>query len=340
MATAAQQMGTSSAATSAEEPPARIKPDPYTFIDEMWELHTVDPTRVCSRREDGNLVPGRPAPMFVVGVPDIEPRTMKQKAAHEDRELWESCFSFEDYNAKRQILYESHKYARMSWLESQGTFHPFPRLPSELRLRIWSFAMTAATEVKIMCSGYTINRPQGWCGTVSSRPRIYAATAFLPPLMLVNHESHSAASKHYRRAFRGVDGGGGVLAAYPTSITIDESAFHLVRDDDFGIVQKVVLETTRGLHHSRGTNDQFRTLLANQNLKEVEIRMRKAGLRWLSGLYIDLQEVYSQLRERNAEWVAPEIRLISVAEKEEDDMVYYFEGGLLETMNIPEIESA
>lgn len=76
------------------------------------------------------------------------------------------------------------------------------------------------------------NIPRARCVIRSTAPIAtdYVATAFLPPLMLVNRESHGVAARHYKRALKNLAGGGGVLAAYPTELRVEDRALHaLVR---------------------------------------------------------------------------------------------------------------
>ena len=132
-----------------------------------------------------------------------------------------SCSNVEEYEARKKDLSDQAAAIRRIFLESQPTFHLFPKLPIELRNRIWASAMAKVTKIRITCSGYTAPRAcSSKCGTMSSSPGIYAATALLPPLLLVARKSHAAASKHYCHAFRGVDGGGGIVAAYLTVLIV------------------------------------------------------------------------------------------------------------------------
>lgn len=203
--------------------------------------------------------------------------------------------------------------------------------------------MTAAAEVEIRCSGQTVHRGAGGCGTAWHTPRIFAATALLPPLMLVSHESHRAAVRHYRRRFQGVHHGGGVLAEFPTTLNLGANIAHLIRDDDFDIAQKVVLEfNEKGL----GLEDSscLGTILSVRNMKEMELRLwrpNNSGMRWLRCPYECVKSAYTQLRRTDMDWVAPEIRFIILVQGDQDIAeVHYFAGGLLESMDVQEIEAA
>ncbi|KIM98787.1 hypothetical protein OIDMADRAFT_146492 [Oidiodendron maius Zn] len=317
----------------------------YTFVDENWVTHTISPPRAYTNK-DGKRVPHSfisscvwgPPPRMVIG-----PVKIAEKARCEDKVLWGSSSNVEDYNHKRQLLDKSRQSAKELLFASQGTFHPFPRLPPEIRQKIWRLAMMVATEVEIRCSGHTVHRGAGGCGTAWGTPRIFAATALLPPLMLVNHESHRAAARHYRRRFQGVHRGGGVLAAFPITLDLGADIAHLLREDDFDIVQKVILEfDDRGLGIE--DNNCLRTILSARNMKEIEIRLwrsKNIGMRWLRCPYQSVQGAYMRLRRTNMDWVAPEIRFIILTQGNKDIAeVHYFSGGLLESMDVPEIETA
>ena len=302
--------------------PTHPKPSPYTYTDEQWRVHTIHPQRLYSRRKnDGILRPTRPAPCILIGNPRIGPRTAGEKAEEADTALWASCDSVEEYEAKRQDLDAARARATMN----QRTFHPFPRLPTELRCKIWEMAMEEPTQITITCSGYTpAQRPTGWCRTVGpGRPRIYATTAFMPALMLVNRETHALASKHYRRAFRGVDGGGGVLAAYPSVLTIERPMVLLLPmdNDDLELLAEIIVIATPqyGLvGFSRGFSERLKTMLGMGLIRRLELRLVYSITRKQAGK-VDayFTSLFSEIRTANAEWVAPELKVGPVNDEEE-----------------------
>ncbi|RAH84954.1 hypothetical protein BO86DRAFT_440305 [Aspergillus japonicus CBS 114.51] len=268
------------------DPQAPARPSPYSYTDEQWKVHTVHPQRYYSRsKEDGTLRPTRPAPCFSIGNPDIGPRTAAEKAREADTALWASCKSVEEYEAKRREM--DAAAARRAVEAERVTFHPFSRLPAELRCQIWAVAMEDhPTRVAITCSGYTpARRPRGGlCGTVApGRPRIYAATAFMPPLMLVNGEAHALASRHYRRAFRGVQGGGGVLAAYPSILTIEKAMILLLpvdRAEDLKLLTEIVVIVSPGaggrVAFSGEWSERFKILLRMASVRRLGIRLTRS----------------------------------------------------------------
>ncbi|PWY96167.1 hypothetical protein BO94DRAFT_529568 [Aspergillus sclerotioniger CBS 115572] len=295
-------------------------PSPYTYTDEQWKVHTIHPRRFYSRRkEDGILRPTRAAPYISIGNPSIGPRTAGEKAAEADTALWASCDSVEEYEAKRRDL----DAAKAKAMANQPTFHPFPRLPTELRCKIWEMAMEEPTQITITCSGYTpAQRPTGWCRTVGSgRPRIYATTAFMPPLMLVNRETYALASKHYRRAFRGVNGGGGVLAAYPSVLVIERPMVLLLPMDDLELLAEIVVIATPShgmVGFSTGFSDRLKTMLGTGSIRRVELRLTRSITRKQAGK-VDgyFTSLFSEMRAVNAEWVAPELTVGPVNEEED-----------------------
>lgn len=310
----------------------------YTFVDEKWRCQTVDPLRCCSRGPDGSLRPSRPANAVAMGVPELTPRTLAERAAEKDIQLWARCSSFDEYEVQRQSLSEHASHARRVFLESQPAFHQFPKLPIELRNQIWASAMAEVTQVSITCSGYTPpRRSNGWCGTVAyGRPRIYAATAMLPPLLLVNRESHAAAVKQYRRIFRGVHGGGGVLAAYPTVLTVEMSILSLVKENDFEYVREIIFDFRHSSGSKETDEERMRHIARNQNLKKFEMRFRN----WHSWDHIfqmhsSIRAVHELQRETQPDWVAPGCEIVLEADGKKDNVVYSFEGGLHDMPDLP-----
>ncbi|RAL08843.1 2EXR domain-containing protein [Aspergillus homomorphus CBS 101889] len=305
-------------------PKAYTPPSPYTYTDEQWKVHTVHPPRYFSRsKQDGTLRPTRPAPCVMMGNPTIGPRTAAEKAEEADKALWASCDSVEEYEAKRREI----DAARARAVADQPTFHPFPRLPCELRYNIWTLAMAEPTRITITCTGYTpARRPQGGrCGTISpGRPRIYAATAFMPPLMLVNRETHALASRHYRRAFRGVDGGGGVLASYPSILTIERPVVPLLRmeDDDVRMLAEVVVIASPGFGGTVGFStvfsEQLKKMLGTGSIRRMELRLT-SSIPSKQGSKVDeyFASVFSEIEAVNEWWVAPELCVRPVKDKED-----------------------
>jgi hypothetical protein len=139
--------------------------------------------------------------------------------------------------------------------------------------------MEEPVEVQLAASKYTLAiRGAGWCGTRSPpRPLNLAAIAILPPLMLVNHESHAIASTYYKRAFRGVGGAGGVLAAYPTVLRADRypdshDAIDLLHPNELGLVQVFALKL-EGLMVERVMHQVWKVLEA-PNLKRIVVETK------------------------------------------------------------------
>ncbi|PYH90910.1 hypothetical protein BO71DRAFT_486711 [Aspergillus ellipticus CBS 707.79] len=286
-------------------------PSPYTYTDEKWKVHSVHPQRLFSQRKDDDKPrPARGARAVAIGIRSIAPRTAADWAKEADAELWASCESVEEYEERKRELEAAAKVAK----ENQPTFHRFTHLPIELRYRIWGMVMDEPTRIAITCSGYT--RPQrprgGRCGTVSPGcPRVYAATAFMSPLMLVNRETHGLASKRYRRAFQGVQGGGGVLAAYPSILTIEISTVRLLRMENLEMLTEIVVVASPGIWAScfyKEVSERFKTMLATGSIRRLELRLtrlvteeeRSKDEEYFVSLFSDIKAV-------DVEWVAPEL---------------------------------
>ncbi|KAI1193854.1 hypothetical protein F5X97DRAFT_312720 [Nemania serpens] len=236
---------TRSRTAALRDKPRPPMPSPYTFVDEMWRTRTVTNPRYFSHAGGKNSPPKptRPAPCYIMG--DPRPRdshTIAEAAEEDDLQLWVSSASVADYEERKQALNERKPLDREAFVNAQGQFHKFPALPLELRVMIWKLALEEPVTVTLRIS-YWRPRPRpgrSRCGILRYIAEDYSATAVLPPLMLVNHESHRTASAHYKRAFRGVKGNGGVLAAYPTILRTTQPC-EMIGPDDRQLVQEFVL---------------------------------------------------------------------------------------------------
>ncbi|KAI0191635.1 hypothetical protein F4808DRAFT_443655 [Astrocystis sublimbata] len=225
-----------------------------TILDEMWRTRSVPSlagSRLQSETAPATDDESRPrndsAPRVRKSrsrhdsAPRVrKPRTAAVRAAEEDAKLWTISASADDYEASRAALYDEKRTRRASWA-SKSAFHPFPRLPPELRHYVWKLATEEPTRVHFSVTEYReaySERPEyglfplswssGTTHLVSAR-----ATAYLPPYLLVSREAHDVARRLYRRAFRSYDGSGGVLAAYPTALRVDGvDSFRLIHADD------------------------------------------------------------------------------------------------------------
>lgn len=317
-------------------------PSGYSFVDEKWKVHTVHPQRPYSYK-NGRPCPTRPARAYGP-TPAIRSQTVAEKAAKADLALWASCSSVEEYEARKQNLLASKKKQIEESSRRQRTFHSFPLLPPELRLHIWQLAMAEPTQITIFCSRYRAihSQPGSRCGAVGSVPELYAAVAFLPPLMLVNRESHALASRHYRRVFRGRNGGGGVLTAYPRVVTIEEPCWPLLQLDasSLDVLEIVIIAIPPALLFSfLGVFQRpCEAILAAPNLRRLEIRCETVGLeskdKIIASMDRTLSPVLARLRALNRDWVAPELRFVRVGGGKEK-IAYCFPGGLLESMPKP-----
>ncbi|KAI1118863.1 hypothetical protein F5Y14DRAFT_446672 [Nemania sp. NC0429] len=233
----------------------------YAFTDELWRPQTARPQLLFVEEPDGRRRPVYP--------PDYShhdfPRTAAERAAAKNLELWATSSSPEEYEKRKR----SRDKKNRAELEAavQPTFPKFQSLPPELRLAVWELALQEPRVVTISAS--TRWRPSREADVLRARavdhplhpaeperpvppvgrtllPPVtdFFATAFIPPLMLVNWESHTIASSHYKRAFTNWAGKGGVLAAYPTELRVEDRAFPaLMRGTpDIDVVRDLVME--------------------------------------------------------------------------------------------------
>ncbi|KAI0404520.1 hypothetical protein F4802DRAFT_597950 [Xylaria palmicola] len=244
MATMTRCKEVSSVSLNTPNPPERTG---YTFTDEMWRTRTVTNPRYFSQKGGPGcaLTPTRPARCYILGDPRPSgPRTLAERAEEEDLSLWTSSASVADYEGRKRTAEEKKRLDREAFVARQGTFHKFARLPAELRLAIWEMALEEPVHVTLTISdwGFLPLQRRTRCFARGTRIEEYAATAVLPPLMLVSHESHRAASAHYKRAFCGVKGQGGVLTAWPTVLTAQKRVYAMLGPGDEELVQEYIAE--------------------------------------------------------------------------------------------------
>ncbi|KAI0425239.1 hypothetical protein F5Y09DRAFT_110684 [Xylaria sp. FL1042] len=313
-------------------------PDRCTFLDEMWRAQpSGSQRRYFTKNRAGNLTFIRPVSSAVTSVSDLGHRTAAERASEEDGKLWCSSSSNDDYEQRRQALYEKRRSERDRWMQQQPTFPSFSSLPPELRHHVWKLAMEEPTTVGITVSEHKRNYPPPGspCGTVFDMPSEFAARAILPPFMLVNHEAHEIASKHYRRAFCGLSGKGGVLAAYPTVLQVETNALDILPLDDFDLVAEIKLtDNDRWGWHlpvEGGLNDKIGKILAVPNLKKFVARV---GYYWRNGevpdlLCFTLRDAFVVATSSTPDMHVPEVEL-KVTQLRRNGVVYRFRGSVLD----------
>jgi DNA-binding transcriptional regulator of glucitol operon len=242
----------------------------------------------------------------------MAPRTIAQRAHEEDLALWASSASIEEYEERRRARDEQRRSEREAFMRGQPVFHRFLSLPAELRLMIWKMALEEPTRVILFILTRTMPSRQsgGWCGTTFPISWEHVATATLPPLMLVNCESHRVASRHYQRAFRGLHARGGVLAAYPTVLTVKGDAFTPMQTDGLRFVRDFVLEYETYSQTSTGIDDKFRpAVLQAPDLQTFTVLTRRQDPAAAPSILSRLRRLFRELTEAHPHLNVPTIEL-------------------------------
>ncbi|KAI1329738.1 hypothetical protein F5Y16DRAFT_80472 [Xylariaceae sp. FL0255] len=244
-----------------------------TFLDEMWR-----PQRAKS--PDHSSSQPQPIVPYYLSIPA---HTMAERASGENVELRASSTSVSHYQERKLALYKKRRYARDDWLKAQPNFNKFPALPLELRRSIWNMAMEELTAVHITCTKLRVvprgRSFEGHCCYDTGYATRFVATAVLPPFFLVNHEAHDIAKQHYRRAFRSVGEGGGVLAKYPTVLSVDPEALELLVStcsDDFELISELVLTRPRDLGETvvrYNYEDNLVPFCRTSNLERIKVEL-------------------------------------------------------------------
>ncbi|KAI1120909.1 hypothetical protein F5Y10DRAFT_112904 [Nemania abortiva] len=247
----------------------------------MWRTHTVYPPRYIARRVGKGplrltIPPKYSWERFISSMADL--------AEQQDMKCWFISSSVEEYECRKRQRVKRLKREEDE-KKGKGSFPQFEKLPPEVRLMVWEMAMQQPTTV-------SVHETEGLS---------YTARARLPPLMLACRESHAIASKHYRRTLRNFrDDGGGVLAAYPIDIHVNNRVFLMMRWADFAEARDIIVDVgEEGPEPKIVYTDKLDKVIRAPFFRSLELRYGSGKATSPSWFESFLPEVLSKIKIRN-----------------------------------------
>ena len=184
-------------------------------------------------------------------------------------------------------------------------FHAFSHLPIELRLKIWSFALSDTRRVVyIECEKGT---QLGNTRYVKS----FASTSQVPVLMRVNRESRYEALAIYRPFFRTNHRPTGIYVAFDRdTIVFPDGIISYLKEAELQGIQSMILELADVAYFGHFNIDILRSM---RGLKTLELRVENTGApNWSNE--DPMSTLANDLREEGVlhpEWDMPLIKLVS-----------------------------
>jgi hypothetical protein len=201
-------------------------------------------------------------------------------------------------------------------MSTLATFHLFPQLPSELRLKVYDFALSTPRTVVVSCKREKIEGTREFAETFTSQNPV-------PALLHTCRESRIEGLKVYKPAFRTDTSPNYTYAAFDqdTIECIDRVVQYLKRDE-IDRVQKMLV---RVYDSALFWHFHMETVMAMQNLEELDILASQEQIgwgidrRWVDGLTNDIRLT----KENVPDWCCPRIRVLDNSSSEEIDVIPY-----------------
>ena len=184
-------------------------------------------------------------------------------------------------------------------------FHPFPRLPTELRLKIWSLALASTRRtVEVTCA-------KGIQPGNTRYVKSFASTTQVPTLMRVNREARYEALSIYKPYFKTKHRPTGIYVAFDRdTIVFPEGVISYLQENELQGIQSMVLEMRDYAYFGHFNMDILRGM---RELSKLELRVAKGGeSRWDGGDFMSiLVNDFRDAEEMHPEWQMPYIKIVS-----------------------------
>ncbi len=191
-------------------------------------------------------------------------------------------------------------------MDTNTSFHIFSQLPTELRLKIWFFALNDIHRVvEIECDKGI--GPGNWLYVKS-----FASTTPAPALMNVNRESRSEALAIYQPYFKTKLCPTGIYVAFDRdTIAFPDGVISYLEEPELQAIQSMILKLRDYAYFGHYNIDTLRSM---RNLKTLELRVETGQLFRDHGDNMLALQVANRLREEeelHPDLGMPSIRIVS-----------------------------
>ena len=197
-------------------------------------------------------------------------------------------------------------------------FLVFPELPSELRLKIWGYAISTPRTIEISCE-------RGILATRKRYAKAFHCASPPPSVLHVCRESRFEALNVYQPLFTTKHSPKYIYVSFDMDIIrFPDGVLPYVGEAEFKGIQKMSLHVTDYSYFAYYNMDILKEM---QNLKELELLAENGPLYgWnpYNQYVITLKENFEESMTQDPEWECPRVRIVSRITGEEVAMV---EGG-------------
>jgi 2EXR family protein len=191
-------------------------------------------------------------------------------------------------------------------MSTSNEFQFFQALPSELRLRVWSFALSTPRDVTVIGDGGII-RPGP-----SRAAKSFRSTTRPPAMLHVCRESRFEGLKVYKPAFQSDTSPRYTYVAFSQdTIKACGSIIHYLRTPELYSIQKMVLDVKDPAYFAHFGMDILKKM--QSNLADLELIVHDENV-WVGNVGQDyLQKVkgdFLDAIEFDPEWVWPDISIV------------------------------
>lgn len=184
-------------------------------------------------------------------------------------------------------------------------FHPFPSLPYELRLKIYSLLLTSPRTLPITAQKGTITP------TRRRYLKSYTTPTPIPPLLHTCHESRLEALTHYRALFHTPHSPSYIYANFDRdTIQLADGVLSYLGGDELRGIRRLVVDVEDSAYFG---HYHLETIMRMEGLSDLELVARGEDLNtwqpeghFLRGIWRDLREG----RKRRKDWWCPRVRLV------------------------------
>ena len=189
--------------------------------------------------------------------------------------------------------------------DTNAHFHVFPQLPTELRLKVWSFALSDTRHVvEIVCEkGIQLGNTR--------YIKSFASTTQVPTLMRVNRESRREALSIYQPYFKTKLRPTGIYVAFDRDTVIfPEGIISYLEGPELQGIQSMILELGDYAYFGHFNMDTLRSM---RKLKTLELRVERSETsNWDRGDFLaTLTNDFGEEGALHPEWDMPSIKIVS-----------------------------